>query len=54
MINYAIRDCAAEAVKAGITPDTAGPAPLWPLAWRARSAAWMIRHQTLLDNAITT
>jgi hypothetical protein len=54
MINYAIRDCAAEAIKAGITPDTAGPAPLWPLAWRARSAAWMIRHQTLLDNAITT
>ncbi|MEU7905089.1 aminoglycoside phosphotransferase family protein [Actinoplanes sp. NPDC049118] len=53
MIEFAIRDCAAEAVRAGITPDSADPAPLWALAWRARSAAWMIRHRTLLERAVT-
>lgn len=52
MIEYAIRDCAAEAVRAQVTPDSADPAPLWALAWRSRSAAWMIRHRTLLENAI--
>ncbi len=36
MIEYAIRDCAAEAVKAQVTPDSAGPAPLWAPAWRGR------------------
>jgi hypothetical protein len=52
MIEYAIRDCAAEAVKAQVTPDSSDPAPLWALAWRGRSAAWMIRHRALLENAI--
>jgi hypothetical protein len=53
MIEYAIRDCAAEAVRAQVTPDSTDPAPLWALAWRSRSAAWMIRHRALLENAIT-
>jgi Ser/Thr protein kinase RdoA (MazF antagonist) len=53
MIEYAVRDCAAEAVQAGVTPDSADPAPLWALAWRARSAAWIIRHRALLEAAIT-
>lgn len=52
MIEYAIRDCAAEAVRAQVTPDSADPAPLWTLAWRIRAAAWMIRHRALLENAI--
>ena len=52
MIELAIRDCAAEAVRAGITPDSTDPAPLWSLAWRARAAGWMLRHRTLLDQAI--
>jgi hypothetical protein len=53
MIEYAIRDCAAEAVKAQVTPDSSDPAPLWALAWHGRSAAWMIRHRALLENAVT-
>ena len=52
MIEYAIRDGAAEAAKAQVTPDSADPAPLWALAWRSRSAAWMIRHRVLLEDAI--
>jgi aminoglycoside phosphotransferase (APT) family kinase protein len=52
MIEIAIRDCADEAVRAHVTPGSADPAPLWALAWRARSASWMIRHRTLLERAI--
>lgn len=54
MVEYAVRECAAEAVRARITPGSADPAPLWALAWRARPADWMLRHRTLLENAITT
>jgi hypothetical protein len=52
MIEYVIRDCAAEAITAQVTPASTDPAPLWALAWRARSAAWMLRHRTMLENAI--
>ena len=52
MIEFAIRDCAAEAARARITPDSTDPQPLWALAWRARAAGWMIRHRTLLEDAI--
>ncbi len=54
MIEFAIRDCAAEAARARITPDSTDPAPLWALAWRARAAGWMIRHRTLLEHAVHT
>jgi hypothetical protein len=37
----------------GYRLPAADPAPLWALAWRARSAAWMIRHRALLETAIT-
>jgi hypothetical protein len=52
MIEYAIRDSAAEAVQAGVTPQGGDPDALWAIAWRARSAAWMIRHRSLLENAL--
>ncbi|MEJ2856868.1 MULTISPECIES: hypothetical protein [unclassified Saccharothrix] len=52
MIHFAIRDCAAEATSAAITPDSTDSGPLWSLAWRARAARWMINHQTLLEDAI--
>ncbi|MGM1058305.1 hypothetical protein [Saccharothrix sp. Mg75] len=51
MIEFAIRDCAAEAARARITPDSTDPGPLWALAWRARAADWMIRHRVLLERA---
>ncbi|MCG5217698.1 hypothetical protein [Streptosporangium sp. KLBMP 9127] len=52
MIEFAIRDCAAEAIEAGVTPQSRDPAPLWGLAWRARAAAWMINHRTSLERAV--
>ena len=53
MIDYAIRDSAAEAVQARATPQSGDCGALWAIAWRARSAAWMVRHRALLENALT-
>ena len=53
MIEYAIRDSAAEAIQGRVTAEAGDPTALWPIAWRARSAAWMIRHRKLLHDALT-
>lgn len=53
MIEFAIRDSAAEAAKAGVTQQSTDPAPLWAVAWRARAASWMLRNRPLLEHAIT-
>lgn len=52
MVEFAIRDCASVAINARITPESDDPAPLWGLAWQARSAAWMLRHRSLLEGAV--
>jgi aminoglycoside phosphotransferase (APT) family kinase protein len=54
MVEFAICDTAYEADDAQVTPDlTAHPIALWAMAWRARSAAWMVRHRALLEAALT-
>jgi len=54
IIEFAICDTAWEADDAAVTPETTThPIALWAMAWRARSAAWMIRHRRTLDNALT-
>jgi Phosphotransferase enzyme family len=53
MIEYAIRDSAAEAIQAGVTPQSGDCDALWAITWRARSAAWMVRHRSVLENALT-
>lgn len=53
MIELAICDTAAEADDAAVTPaSTTHPVALWAMAWRARSAAWMIRHRRTLEAAL--
>jgi len=54
IIEFAICDTAAEADAAAVTPETTPP-PItpWAMAWRARSAAWMIRHRRPLVAALT-
>ena len=53
MIEFAICDTAFEADDAHVTPElTAHPIALWAMAWRARSAAWMVRHRNLLEAAL--
>jgi hypothetical protein len=54
MLELAVCDTAREADDAGVTPDmTTHPIALWAMAWRARSAAWMLRHRRTLENALT-
>jgi hypothetical protein len=56
MIEHAVRDAANELTHTGglrmaQAPD--GPAdPGWAVAWRLRSAAWLIRHRPLLESAV--
>jgi hypothetical protein len=57
LIEFAVRAARAEAVDAGVTPDTAvvsvtGYPVLWAVTWRTRSAAWMLDHRALLTNAV--
>lgn len=59
MIAFAIHDARAEAVLAGISPDTAsaitpdGYPSAWAVTWRARSASWMLTHRAMLQRAIS-
>ncbi len=54
MIEFAICDTAWEADDAMVGPDTTThPIALWAMAWRARSAAWMVRHRRVLQAALT-
>lgn len=56
IIEVAIHATAAEADEAGILPDTPAtsldPQVLWGLAWRARGAAWIMRHRRVLEAAL--
>ncbi len=52
MIDFAIHSVAAEADEFGIAPDTKKTDGLWGMAWRGRSAAWMLRNEKTLQNAL--
>jgi hypothetical protein len=53
IIEFAIADTAAKADDAEVTPETTGhPTALWAMAWRGRSAAWMIRNRRVLETAL--
>jgi hypothetical protein len=51
MITMAVGDAANEAIVAEIKPWSRDFNTTWALAWRARSAAWMVRHRELLQRA---
>lgn len=58
MVEIAVLDSAAEAIEHGVKPETtAGAAEdgypfAWGIAWRVRSAAWMLRNRKSLETAI--
>jgi Ser/Thr protein kinase RdoA (MazF antagonist) len=52
MIDVAVADAADQAIEANIAPETTDASSLWGLAWRARSAAWMMRHRHMLVRAL--
>jgi len=53
LVEVAVLSCANDAVEADITPESIGsPRLAWGAAWRARSAAWIVRNRTLLEGAL--
>lgn len=50
ILEVVVRETAEEAIEKRMTPDCHGP--LWGLAWRARAAAWILRHRTVLQNSL--
>jgi hypothetical protein len=54
IVDFVVSDTAWEADDAGVTPEmTSHPVALWAIAWRARSAAWLIRNRATLESALT-
>jgi hypothetical protein len=53
MIDVAIADAADEAIEGRITPETTDPQKLWGIAYRARSAAWMVRNRQMLEGVLS-
>ena len=57
LADVAIHSARFEAVDAGVTPESTGAVDatgypvLWGIAWRARSASWIVRHRQLLRRA---
>ena len=60
IIEFVVFDTAEQADDVGVDPDTTDPEPawvskdvVWALTWRARAAAWLLRHRRTLQNALS-
>jgi hypothetical protein len=59
IIDFVVCDTAEQADDVGVDPYTTDSEPawvdkdvVWALTWRARAAAWLIRHRSTLQNAL--
>jgi hypothetical protein len=52
IIEFTVYDTAEQADEFGITPGSTDTRPLWGLTWRARAAAWQLRHRRALQHAL--
>ena len=52
MVEFAIHAAADQAVQARVTIDKKDGEAIWGIAWRARAASWMLRHRTILQQAL--
>jgi thiamine kinase-like enzyme len=52
MIEFVIYDTAFQADEAGVTSDSSEQEALWGLAWRARSASWMLSNRQTIEQSI--
>lgn len=59
MVEIAIHSAREEAILGEVSPgstravDDSGFPVMWAIAWRARSASWMLRHRDVLERAVT-
>ena len=49
MVEYVVHDTAFQADEAGITRGSVDREALWGLAWRARSASWLLQNRKSLS-----
>ncbi|NUW36259.1 phosphotransferase [Nonomuraea sp. SMC257] len=55
MVEFVVSEIAWEADDARVTPDmTSHHVGLWAMAWRARSARWLLRNRRTLVNVLTS
>ena len=52
IIEFVVHDTAFQADEAGVTPKSTDREALWGLAWRARSAAWLLSNRRVIEKAI--
>jgi hypothetical protein len=52
LITFAVHDAAEQAKEAAVTPESNDAEPLWAIAWRTRSASWMLHHRQTLEAAL--
>lgn len=50
IIAVVVHETAEEAIERHVVPDSHGP--LWGFAWKARSAAWILRNRAVLEQAL--
>lgn len=52
MIESLVHSMSADTWEAGVTPETRESDALWGLTWKARTAAWLLRHRSILTSAM--
>lgn len=52
LIMFAVHDAAEQAKEAVVTPETTDAESLWAVAWRTRSASWILRNRRTLEAAL--
>ena len=53
IIEFAVHVTAWEADDADVTHESTAIEPMWALAWRSRSAAWMLCNRATFENALS-
>jgi len=50
--DFAILNAANEIIEGNVTAESTDLTPLWAVAWRTRSAAWLVKHHDILERVL--
>jgi hypothetical protein len=53
IIELAVQSAAAESIEHGVDRESTETPALWGIVWRTRSAAWIVRHRSTIEAALT-